>query len=181
MRKANRSTMIVMGCGVLLAGLLACGGGGTSAPPSGGGAAATEAPATQAAADTSVFDSLDPCTVLTQDDANGIFGTTAVSQPHGRGSNTLICSYSTSDNVDSLGLNLVYLPNGAAGSDEFAVAKSGQAVPGLGDGAFWLATVSQLDIAKGPWLVTLSGSVGGTNLTLDQLTPLAQTVLGRLP
>lgn len=167
----------------LILAALACGSQpGAQAPspqaptsaPSGGGAG-------------SPIDSLDPCALLTQDDASAFFGAPSVAGHSDHGSNTAFCLYQTADNASTLSLNLEYDPGGALKADDFLVTKSGvssgdsQAVPGLGDEAYLDLKVHFLVVAKGPWMVRVSGSAKGTLAGLDALKPLAQKALSRLP
>lgn len=163
---------------------LACGGGsgGGSAPPQ----AVTQAPATEASGGGSM-PKVDPCAILTKDDATTFFGEPSTDGRASVGDTTAFCLYQTADNVGTMSLNLSYEAGGALNSQEFAMTKSGettgdsQAVAGLGEGAYYDTKVKFLLVAKGPWLVRVSGSVHGTVAGVDTLTPLAQKALGRLP
>jgi hypothetical protein len=181
MRKTKSVYVLGIGIGALLAGAIACSAGGQT--PSGGGAA-TEEPTTPAQnnqASSGTMPTIDPCSILTQDDAAAFFGVASGAGDPSVGSTTAECDYRSTDNADGLSLILQYAPGGALNSDAFTyMTKDGQSVPGLGDGAFWVAA-GQLDVAKGDWIVTLNGAIGGTNAGVDKLTPIAQTAVGRLP
>jgi hypothetical protein len=120
---------------------------------------------------------------VTQDDATAFFGAPSIAGMPSSGSTTIMfCIYATADNSGHLSLNLRYADKGARNDDDFVQLKSvNQDVPGLGDGAHFDAAIGALTIAKGQWVVKLSGNVGGALATLDKLKPVAQTALGRLP
>jgi hypothetical protein len=174
--KQKQSLLIVLS--LLVTSLLACGfstsGGGGSTPTT----VPTEAPAAE-----SPLDTLDPCAVLTQADATAFFGAEAVTGIPSHGTSTATCLYMTADSANTLSLLVEYHPTGGLMSDEYIQMKSSSAkdVPGLGDGAYFDPLVHQLAVAKGVWVVRLSGLVQGSNAPLEKLTPLAQTALGRLP
>ena len=186
MKHINRSTVILAGCGALLAAVLACGPASSGGEPtSSGGGAATEAPATQATggqgSNTSPMPAVQPCTIVTQDEATAFFGVPSGAGDGSTGSLTAECDYRSTDNTDGLSLILQYVPDGALKSSAFTyMTQGGQAVPNLGEGAFW-ETAGNLDVAKGNWILTLNGAMGGKNVGADKLTPLAQTAVGRLP
>ena len=169
--------------GALIAAALACSAGGPSS--AGGGAATevmTEAPqATQAA---SPLDSLDPCTVLTQDDAAGFFGSAAGAGKPDHGSTDATCQYLNDQVKGQLYLLLEYDPAGALQTADYVQQKTANAqdMPGLGDGAYFDPANHMLQVAKGPWMVRLNGyMLPDGNVGPDKLTPLAKAVLGRLP
>ncbi len=174
MHKPKSLLIAAVGWGLVIAGLLACGGSATPV--------ATEAPATQASGG-SPLDSLDPCTLLTQDDATAFFGAPAAAGKPSHGSTTAICLYQTADSQGLLSLLLEYNGQGALQADDYVQQKgsTAQEVPGLGDGAYFDPQVHLLTVAKGPWMVRVNGYVQAANAPLEKLTPLAQTVLGRLP
>ncbi len=177
MYKPTSARFTIVVWGLLIAGLLACGGGSATQ-------AITEAPATQASGQASM-PSIDPCAILTQDDASAFFGAPSVA---GRpsdispGDTTAFCIYATADNTGSLSLNLRYAANGALNDDEFVTLKSvNQDVPGLGEGAYFDPQVHLLTVAKGPWIVRVSGTIQAAIAPLEKLMALAQAALGRLP
>ncbi len=184
LRLKSSKIIVLVGCGVLLAAALACGaGGGTSS--GGGGGAVTSPPATQASDSSSASDPLetmDPCSIVTQDDATAFFGAPSVAgMPGSKGSPTF-CIYATADQTGHLSFNVRYIAGGAVGSEDFTSEKAGYPdVPGLGDGAFWAEGISQLDVARGPWAFSVSGTINAKPPTLDQLKVVAQTALSRLP
>jgi hypothetical protein len=166
--------------GLLIAGLLACTIGGQAA--SGGGAATTaEAPTSQASGG-SPLDNLDPCTVLTQDDATAIFGVPADPGKPTHATGTALCLYANADKTMGLSLQLTYDEKGGLNASDYVDSKdpSSQDVPGLGDGAYFNA-LHHLVVAKGQWFIVVNGLIEGNPVPLEKLTPLAQTVLGRLP
>jgi hypothetical protein len=121
--------------------------------------------------------------VLTQSEATAFFGAPSnAGMPSSGGSTASFCVYATADNAEHLSVNLNYESGGALKSDDFTQLQSvNQNVPGLGEAAYFDANIGALSIAKGSWIVRLSGFVQGKTAPLDKLTPLAQTVLGRLP
>jgi hypothetical protein len=120
--------------------------------------------------------------VVTQDDAKAFFGAPSAPGLPSKGAPVAFCIYATPDNVQHLSLNLRYVSNGALNYDDYVQLKTvNQNVSGLGDGAFFDSTIHILTIAKGPWLVKLSGNVQGATAPLDKLSAVAKTVLGRLP
>ena len=183
MHRAKSWNLVVVGCGALIAAALGC---GTSAPSASSGGAATEAPAATEASNSQAsgggtMPTVDPCSIVTQDEAAAFFGVPSGAGDGSTGSLTAECDYKSTDNKDGLSLILQYEPDGALKSAAFTyMTKDGQAVAGLGDGAFWEST-GNLDVAKGNWILTLGGAKGGTNVGADVLTPLAQTAVGRLP
>lgn len=177
MDRLKTSTIVLVGCGALLAGAIACSAGGSTA---GGGQATSAAPATQAAG-ADPLESMDPCAILTQDDATAFFGAAAPAGQSSQG-NPGFCVYQTADNAKQLGLHIVYLTGSAAGSDAFVAAKKGvQDVPGLGDAAYFNPVMSEIGIAKGSWSLTINGILQDGKASLEALTPAAQAALGRLP
>jgi hypothetical protein len=57
-----------------------------------------------------------------------------------------------------------------------------QEVPGLGDAALWDGDRTTLNVARGPWTVSLTATLtGGASATLEQLTPIAQEIVAGLP
>lgn len=179
MRRTMPLFAAMVGVGALLAGLIACG-----PASSGGGSPATEAVATEeqnTQASGSVMPTIDPCAIVTQDEATAFFGTASDAGDPSVGSLTAECDYRTT--TDGLSLILAYVQDGpAVNSDQFKYMKQGnQDVPGLGDGACWLVNSGQLDVAKGSWILTLNGAIKGQPATLDTLTAMAQTAIGRLP
>lgn len=184
MRRFTTSTIVLVGCGALLAGVLACGpassgSGGDNAP---GGSAATAEPATQQSSSASTMPTVEPCSIVTQDEATAFFGVPSGAGDGSSGSLTAECDYRSTDGKDGLSLILAWVQDGGAlNSNQFKyMTQGGQAVPNLGDGAFWIAA-GNLDVAKGSWILTLNGAMGGQNVGADKLTPLAQTAVGRLP
>ena len=171
---------MVIGWGVLLAGVIACGAG---EQPSGSETAA-QAPATEEPNNQTSDGSMptiEPCIIVTQDEATAFFGVASGAGDGSTGSLTAECDYRSTDNTSGLSLILQYEPDGALNSNAFTyMTQGGQAVSGLGDGAFW-ESAGNLDVAKGNWILTLNGAIGGTNVGVDKLTPLAQTAVGRLP
>jgi len=162
--------------GVLLATALAC--GSTAAQTSPPTAAQTEA----APSGGSPLDTLDPCSVVTQDDATALFGAPSIAGLPSKGDTTAFCVYATADNTNHFSLNLTYVATGALKDEDYkALASLSQNVPGLGEGAFFDPSIGALTVAKGPWIMRVSGFVQGALTTLDKLTPVAQTALGRLP
>lgn len=176
MRKPT-SAVVVIGIGALLAGVIACG-------PASSGGAATEAPATEASNDqasVSSMPAIEPCTIVTQDEAAAFFGVPSGAGDPSVGSTVAECDYRSTDDKDGLSLILQYAPDGALKSDAFTyMTKDGQAVPDLGEGAFWISA-GNLDVAQGNWILTLNGAMGGKNVGADALTPLAKMAVGRLP
>lgn len=171
--------MLAISLAALISGMLACGpatsGGG--APPE----EATEPPA--GAATTSPLDIIEPCAVLTQEDAAAFFGTEAQAGEAGSGSTNASCRYMSSDGRMNLYLLLEYDPAGALNTADYVQQKTADAqdVAGLGDGAYFDPANHMLQIAKGSWMVRLNGWLGDSNAGLDKLQPLAPNVLGRLP
>jgi len=175
MHQPTASGIAVIGWGLLIAGLAACGGGSATQ-------VATPAPPTPSSVGAPPQAILAPCTVVTQDDANAFFGAPSIQGMPSSGSNSAFCVYSTADNKGHLSLNLIYDAKGARNAEDFVQLKSvNQDVPGLGDGAYFDSAIGALTVAKGPWIVRLSGFVQGANATLEKLKPLAQTALGRMP
>jgi len=179
MRRTMSVYVIAIGAGTLLAGALACG-----PASSGGGGAPTEAPATQEQnnhASDSTMPTIEPCSILTQDDAAAFFGVQTGAGDGSVGATTAQCDYRNPNDGDGLVLILVYAPDGALKSDAFTyMTKGAQAVPGLGEGAFYIEG-GNLDVAKGNWIMTLTGAMGGKNVGLDKLTPVATAAVARLP
>lgn len=162
--------------GALLITSLACGGStGQTSPPA---VAQTEA----SAGGPSPLDTLDPCSVVTQADATTLFGAPAEPGTPSTGPDSAFCVYATADQANHFSLNLSYIATGAIKDENYkALASLSQAVPGLGDGAFFQPSIGALTVAKGPWMMRVSGFARGALTTLDELTPVAQTALGRLP
>src|SRR5262249_37771031 len=138
---------------------------------------------TQASAEgESPLDTLDPCTVATQDDATAFFGVPSVAGMPSKGSPVAFCIYASADNTAHLSLNLRYYAQGGVNYEDYVQLKPlSQNVAGLGDGAFYSPLTHILTIAKGPWVVKLSGNIPGVDSTLEKLKALAPKVLGRLP
>jgi hypothetical protein len=158
-----------------MVGLAACGGGTATQVP-------TQVPASPTSAGATAQVSVDPCKVVTQNDATALFGAPSNAGLPSSGGLPAFCIYATADNTASLSLNLSYEANGAVKGEEFVTLKSAnQDVPGLGDGAYYDSTIGSLTVAKGPWNVRLSGMVKGVKVPLDKFKSLAQTALGRLP
>ena len=184
MRRINHSTAITMGCGMLLAGLLACGSAGGGQAPAGGGAATAE-PATEASA-ADPLDSLDPCSIVPKEDVSAFFGAPSdAGTPGSKGSPTF-CLYATADQSARLSVNMRYVASGALTSDDYTQFSAGSpTVPGLGDGAFYIPGQGVqgdiLYVAKGPWLIHISGGNATSTYTADQLKPIAQSALSHLP
>lgn len=176
MIRSKLTPAVMLAGGLLVAGAIAC--AGTSA--SSGGAATVE-PATQAAAG-DPLSGMDPCSLLTQDDATAFFGAPSPDgQSSGKG-NPSFCVYQTADNAKQLGLHIVYLPGGAATSDAFVAASKGvQNAPGLGDAAYFNPVMSEIGVAKGSWSFTVNGILQDGKAPLEALTTPAKAVLGRLP
>jgi hypothetical protein len=125
---------------------------------------------------------IDPCKIVTQDDASALFGAPSVAGMPSSGGLPAFCIYSTADNTSQMSFNVSYEAKGAVNAEEFVTLKSiSQDVPGLGDGAYYDSTVGILTVAKGPWKVRVSSVVKGAKAPLDSLKSLAQTALGRLP
>src|SRR5262245_59754801 len=107
--------MMAIALALLIAGVLACG------PASGGGAAppeeASEAPA--GAATTSPLETIDPCAVLTQDDAAAFFGAEAAAGEHRPASTSNSCRYESADSRQNLFLLLEYDPAGAVNTTDY--------------------------------------------------------------
>jgi hypothetical protein len=199
MHKPIAAGIAVIGWGVLIVGLTACGSGSatqvaTQAPSTSTSQAATQvprtptsqvatqAPATSASAGGSPLENLDPCTVLTQNDATAFFGVPSVPGMPSPGSTTAFCVYATADQTGHISLNLRYDPKGALSSQDFAPLKTvNQDVPGLADGAFFDSTSGALTVAKGSLIVRVSGTLQAAKIPLDKLKALVQIALGRLP
>jgi hypothetical protein len=142
----------------------------------------TQPPPSQAAFPASPPVNIDPCMVLTQNDATALFGAPSNAGLPSSGGLPAFCIYATTDNTSSLSVNLSYEASGARNAEEFVALKSlNQDVPGLGDAAFFDSTLGFLTVAKGPWNMRLSGTIKGVKAPLDKLKSLAQTALGRLP
>jgi hypothetical protein len=126
---------------------------------------------------------VDPCAIVTEDEATAFLGVASGAGDPSVGSLTAECDYRSTDGTDGLSLILQYVQDGTAvNSSQFSYMKQGnQDVPGLGDGACFVVGSGQLNVAKGSWILTLNGSINGQSVSLDTLTPLAQTALGRLP
>lgn len=189
--KPIASGIAIIGWGLLIAGLAACGGNSpTQAPTQVPAVPATPTPETltQASATPasgsagSPMDTLAPCSIVTQDDASAFFGAPSVAGMPGPGDTRAFCVYATADNVQHLSFNLSYHPEGAAKSDDFAPLKSAnQDVPGVGEAAFYDPTLGALTVAKGVWVMRLSGNLTAGLAPVEKLKPLAQTALSRLP
>lgn len=178
---------------VLIAGVLACSAGGQSST-GGGGGAATEPPAEQATSDTSggetaidPLDTLDPCSVVPQADVSTFFGAPSdAGTPGSKGSPTF-CLYAATDQSAHLSVNMSYTASGALTSDDYKQFSQGsQPVPGLGDGAFIIPGNQGIQgdilyVAKGPWLIHMSGGTSAALASGDQLKPIAQSALAHLP
>src|SRR5262245_14275671 len=98
MRRTILAATIIIGA--LLAGLIACG-----PVSSGGGDTATEAAATQEQsnpASGSTMPTVDPCAVLTEDQATAYFGEASGAGDPSVGSLTAECDYRNSDQTDAL-------------------------------------------------------------------------------
>lgn len=178
-RGLKTTRFIVIGAGLLAAAALAC-SAGSQGSTGGGDTATTEAPS--GAAGSSPIDNLNACTILTQDDATGIFGAPADPGKDTYGTSIAMCQYNNADKTMGLAIQLIYDSGGALNLSDYKNAKDGSAqdVAGLGDGAYF-NSLHHLVVAKGPWMVTVNGLVAGDPIPLEKLTPLAKTVLGRLP
>src|SRR5260221_8558590 len=136
--------------------------------------AATQPPTTQASFAASP-PAIDPCMVVTQNDATALFGAPSGAGLPGSAGLPTFCIYATADNTSQMSFNVSYEAKGAVNAEEFVALKSvNQDVPGLGDGAYYDPAVGILAVAKGPWNVRLSGVVKGAKAPLDKLKSLAQ-------
>jgi hypothetical protein len=153
-------------------------------PPSTGGADGEVPTSTSAEQAQPASGVLDPCTLLTQQEAEALFGTT--SQPGVPSEvttgmvTTYSCSYLSTDNLNALFVGAAWIEGGAANSIGFtSVTEGGQVV--TVNGAEAVFTSDLMYIAKGNWLGRINGMLGGSIATAEQLTPLVQTVADRLP
>jgi len=178
MRKSTLLRYVIIGMGVLLAGLMACDTGGQAASD---GGAATEAPASQASGG-SPLDNFDPCTLVTQDEASALFGSPSALGKPSIGTGTALCFYASEDKTQGLSVQVAYDAKGGLNADDYVNSKdsAAQDVPGLGDGAYF-NSLHHLVVAKGLWFIVVNGLAAGNPVPLEKLTPLAQTALGRLP
>jgi hypothetical protein len=119
---------------------------------------------------------------VTIDDASAFFGVASSPGMASPGAPVASCIYATADNVQHLSFSLRYAAEGGVNYSDYTQLKPlNQDVPGLGDGAFFDAAIGQMTIAKGNWIVKLSGNVNGGLATIEILTPIAQAALSRLP
>lgn len=187
-RLKSSKIIVIVGCGVLIAGALACSAGGQGGSGAGDGGV-TQPPAEQATSDTSggesaadPLETIDPCSVVTQDDATSFFGApSAAGMPGSKGSPTF-CLYATDDQTEHLSVNMRYVATGAMAYDDYKMFQVGsQPVSGVGEGAFYIQNGGILYAARGPWLVHVSGNLKDGLATAEQLVPVAQSALSRLP
>jgi hypothetical protein len=185
--------IVIVGCGALIAGVLAC-SAGSQGGSSGGDGGVTQPPAEQATSDTSggasasdPLETMDPCSVVPQDDVSAFFGAPSdAGTPGSKGSPTF-CLYAAADQTGHLSVNMSYTAAGALGSDDYIQFSAGSpTVPGLGDGAFYIPGGQGIQgdilyVAKGGWLIHMSGGTSAGLATGDQLKPLAQAALAHLP
>jgi len=180
MFKGKSRYVVFIGCGALVAALLACSAGGQATSGGSGATAPSGGGDTQAAA-SDPLSGMDPCAILTQDDATAFFGAPSPAGTASKG-NPAFCVYQTADGSKQLSLHIVYLPAAAATSDAFVAASKGvQAVPGLGDAAYFNAVMNEIGVAKGPWSFTVDGILQDGKAPLDALMTPAKAALGRLP
>jgi hypothetical protein len=179
--KLRRSQLTVAwGVGMLIAAALACGpstGSSTATPASSG---TSSGGATSGGGG---INDIDPCHLLDQVNATTLFGHQANPSINRVGSNSASCLYTSATNGDLLTLNVLYEDGAAKDSSDYTSVRTSdtQPVPGLGDDAYFNKAFHLLTVAKGHWMFGVNAALGGTNQGLDQLTPLAQVVLIRLP
>lgn len=181
----------------LLAALVAACGGAQPAPPAAPAAQSGSAaqPAAQAATG---GQPLQGCTVLTKADAEAVLGG-AVDEPKQKeqegknGAWTSTCSYYSSGNSRGAGLLLTYTPKSDPAKALTAYVDSlkktlGDAykpdtVAGAGDGAVWDASMKQLTVFKGAYMLvlTMSGGKLDADAALEGAKILAGKVLANLP
>lgn len=164
----------------------AAGAGGTpSSSPSPAASAAT--PSAVAAATTSGPQTLDPCRLLTIQEASQIFGVTLTATQ--RGSDGISCTYSTG--TTSVTITVHQASNAAAAMQglQDAIAKlktsgaTATALSGIGDAAYETSvtvagrTIAGIDGVRGTVLFTVGGQ---PNLADAALRQAALTVVGRL-
>lgn len=157
-------------------------------PPAGGGQGdLPPAPTPEQPSGGETGATVDACTLLTQQDAESIFG--APSQPgSGSGDETQGvfvggCTYYSADNTQVLIFNVTRGTTPARDSIAFTLdSPQFEHLPGLGDDAIWDTSTSTLTVAKGLWWFSLTGVVtGGASVTQDQWLPIAQRIVGQIP
>jgi hypothetical protein len=182
---------------MLLAATLACGAGGGATltptlfvlPDSGAPTVATLPPAptsgdTGGAAGGATDGAIDACTLVTQQEVEAHFGVPAQpgvpTQVTTGTVTTCSCRYLSADNLNSLFVGAAWIEGGAANSIGWT-ALAGDSRPVTINGAQAMFGGDVLMVAKGNWMATLNGLLGGSIATAEQLTSLAQIVTDRLP
>jgi hypothetical protein len=177
--------------GIMIGAVLACSAGSQGGSTGGGDGGVTEPPAeavtsepSGGAAEVDPLESIDPCTVVTQEDATAFFGAPSDAGMAGSKGNPTFCLYATADQTGHLSVNMRYVASGALGYEDYTAFSVGSTpVAGLGDGAFYMQNGATLLLyaARGPWLVHVSGNPAGQEPNVDALKPVAETALSRLP
>jgi len=129
---------------------------------------------------------LDPCAVLTQADAEAFFGGPSKEPTNTHTGDVVFQCHYRSDSGDSLGILIRRASSVEENTSSWDAAKANaaghsQPITGVGEDGFFDTSINQFNIKQGVYWIILSGK-GSTHTDLAaDLTPIAQTVLSRLP